>query len=153
MPQIRDRMKRDSVPVVANDRNDRQLATGQLAVIDNQVNVATGTIRYKATFENADETLWPGQFVSIRLELEVRRGVLTIPADAAQRGPDGTYAFVIDKGNIARKRAIKLGYATKETVIVDSGIEPGERVATDGQYRIEDGTRVEIVAGAAAASD
>jgi multidrug efflux system membrane fusion protein len=151
MPQIRDRMRKESVPVVATDRNDRQLATGQLAVIDNQVNVATGTIRYKATFDNAAETLWPGQFVSIRLEVEVRRGVVTIPADAVQRGPAGTYAFVIDKGNIAHKRPIKLGYATKEIAIVESGVEPGESVATDGQYRIEEGTKV--VTGAAAASD
>jgi multidrug efflux system membrane fusion protein len=153
MQQIRDRMTTDTVSVVAVDRNDRELATGKVAVIDNQVNVATGTIRYKATFENASERLWPGQFVTIRLELERRRNAVTIPADAVQRGPDGTYAFVIGTGNIARKRPIKIGYATKEAAIVDGGLEPGELVATDGQYRIEDGTWVEIVTRPAEANN
>ncbi|MFI5013941.1 MAG: efflux RND transporter periplasmic adaptor subunit [Hyphomicrobiales bacterium] len=143
--QIRDRMKAGAVSVIAQDRNDRELAVGKLAVIDNQVNVATGTIRYKATFENAAESLWPGQFVTIRLQLQVRRNVVTIPLAAMQRGPDDTYAFVIDKGNIVRRQPIKVSFANGEVAVIESGVQSGEQVATDGQYRIEAGTRVEIV--------
>jgi multidrug efflux system membrane fusion protein len=147
--QIRDRMKAGAVSVIAQDRNDHDLAVGKLAVIDNQVNVATGTIRYKATFDNTSENLWPGQFVTIRLQLEVRRDAVTIPAAAVQRGAEGTYAFVIDNSNIVRKRPIKIGFANRDVAVIDSGVQQGELVATDGQYRIEAGTRVEIVPQAA----
>ncbi|SEE16916.1 membrane fusion protein, multidrug efflux system [Rhizobiales bacterium GAS191] len=149
LPQIRDRMRAGAVSVVAQDHADRELAAGKLAVIDNQVNVATGTIRYKATFDNTSENLWPGQFVTIRLQLEVRRDAVTIPAAAVQRGAEGTYAFVIDNSNIVRKRPIKIGFANRDVAVIDSGVQQGELVATDGQYRIEAGTRVEIVPQAA----
>jgi multidrug efflux system membrane fusion protein len=151
--QIRDRMKAGAVSVVAQDHDDRELAAGRLAVIDNQVNAATGTIRYKATFDNTSENLWPGQFVTIRLQLEVRRDAVTIPVAAVQRGSEGTYAFVVDNANIVRKRPIKIGFANREVAVVESGVQPGERLATDGQYRIEAGTRVEIVPQAAQTLD
>src|SRR5215467_11021480 len=94
LPPVRARLKEGDVPVVAQDSNLVDLATGTLSVIDNQVNAATGTITYKATFANGDEVLWPGQFVNVRVELEVRRDVLALPVRAVQQGPDGPFVFV-----------------------------------------------------------
>jgi len=109
------------------------------------VNVATATVRYKATFDNTDEKLWPGQFVDVRLRLEVRRDAVTVPNTAIVRGPDGTYAFVIGAHNVVQKRSVKVGFSNSSLAVVDDGLEAGERVVTDGQYRIQAGTVVEIL--------
>ena len=142
--QIRARIT-SGIEVVALDRNDRELATGRLTVVDNQVSVTTGTVRYKATFENADEILWPGQFIGVQLHLDTRRGATTVPTSAVVRGPDGTYVFVIDKTNSVEKRPVKLGASTQILTVVDSGLQPGEHVVTDGQYRIQAGTHVNVL--------
>jgi multidrug efflux system membrane fusion protein len=145
LSSIRARLKAGDVPVTAQDSNGNDLATGRLAVIDNQVNVATSTVHYKATFDNADERLWPGQFVDVRLELEVRRGVAAVPNTAILHGPEGAYVFVIGANNVVRKRPVKVGFANSVVTVVDSGLEVGERVVIDGQYRIQAGTAVEIL--------
>jgi multidrug efflux system membrane fusion protein len=150
LPEVRARLKQGDVEVIAEGADGHALATGKLTVIDNQINATTATITYKANFENADEALWPGQFVNIRLLLQVRRHALTVPLTAVVRGPDGTYAFVVSPDRVAQKRPIKLGFANKTTAIVDSGLAAGDRVVTDGQYRIETGSRVEILAPPAA---
>ena len=134
------------------DRDDHELATGKLAVVDNQVNVATGTVRYKATFDNTNEALWPGQFVSIRLQIEVQHEALTVPKTAVLRGPEGTFVFVVTPAHVAAKRAVKAGFANKELSVIESGLEPGEQVVTDGQYRIQSGTLVNILPQAAQAT-
>jgi multidrug efflux system membrane fusion protein len=146
LPEVRARMKQGDIKVIAEDDKGRDLATGRLAVIDNQISAATATITYKATFDNADEALWPGQFVNVRLLLQVRRKVLTVPVTAVVRGPEGTYAFVIGSDRVAQKRPIEIGFTDKTIAIVDSGLAAGEQVVTDGQYRIEAGSRVEILA-------
>jgi multidrug efflux system membrane fusion protein len=144
LPEVRAQLKQGDVAVIAEDAGGRALATGKLAVIDNQISAATATIGYKATFDNADETLWPGQFVDIRVLLQVRRNVLTVPVTAVVRGPEGTYAFVIGADRMVQKRPIDLGFTNKTTAIVDRGLVAGEQVVTDGQYRIQAGSRVEI---------
>ena len=149
LPPVRARLKQGDVPVTAQDSNLVDLATGTLSVIDNQVNAATGTVTYKATFANGDEVLWPGQFVNVRVELEVRRDVLALPVRTVQQGPDGPFVFVVGPTRVVDKRSIKVGLLNKTTAIVDAGLQPGEIVVTDGQYRIQKGTAVDILANAA----
>ncbi|HKD29830.1 MAG TPA: efflux RND transporter periplasmic adaptor subunit [Xanthobacteraceae bacterium] len=149
LPPVRARLKQGDVPVTAQDSNLVDLSTGTLSVIDNQVNAATGTVTYKATFANGDEVLWPGQFVNVRVELEVRRDVLALPVRAVQQGPDGPFVFVVGPTRVVDKRTIKVGLLNKTTAIVDAGLQPGEIVVTDGQYRIQKGAQVDILANAA----
>jgi multidrug efflux system membrane fusion protein len=146
LPPVRTRSKDGDVPVLAQDSNLVDLATGTLTVIDNQVNAATGTITYKATFANSDGVLWPGQFVNVRVELDIRRDVLALPVRAVQQGPDGPFVFVVGPNRIVEKRPIKVGPLSKTIAIVDAGLQSGEMVVTDGQYRIQNGTTVEVLA-------
>jgi len=150
LAEVRARQRQGDVEVIAEGADGHELATGKLSVIDNQINATTATITYKATFQNADEGLWPGQFVNIRLLLQVRRHALTVPVTAVVRGPDGAYAFVVGADRAVEKRPIKLGFSNKTIAIVDSGLADGDRVVTDGQYRIEAGSRVEVLAPPAA---
>lgn len=145
LAEVRAGMKAAELPVVALDRSGNPLASGKLTVVDNQVNVATGTVRFKAVFQNIDETLWPGEFVGIRLQLDLRRNVVTIPLTAVLRGPEETYAFVIGHDRVVRKQPITVGFANTAIAIIDSGLEPGDQVVIDGQYRIQSGTPVTIV--------
>jgi multidrug efflux system membrane fusion protein len=151
--QVRARLKNGDVPVMAQDDNLVNLATGTLAVIDNQVNTATGTVIYKAAFTNGDEVLWPGQFVNVQVEVDVRRDVLALPVRAIQQGPDGPFVFIVASNNVVAKRPVKLGMLGKVTAIVDAGLQQGETVVTDGQYRIQSGTRVNILTSPAETRD
>jgi membrane fusion protein, multidrug efflux system len=150
---VRARLKKGDVPVTAQDDTLVNLATGRLAVIDNQVNTATGTVIYKATFTNDEEVLWPGQFVNVQVEVDVRRGVLALPVRAIQQGPDGPFVFIVEPNHVVAKRSVKVGLLGKVTAIVDAGLQQGEMVVTDGQYRIQSGTRVNILASPAEARD
>lgn len=143
---IRSKLKDGDVKVTAQDDNLVDLSTGTLTVIDNQVNVTTGTVTYKASFDNAGQVLWPGQFVNVRIELDIRRNVLAVPVTAVQHGPDGPFVFVVGQNRIVQKRPIKLGLLTKTAAIVDDGVQPGETVVTEGQYRIQNGTVVDVSA-------
>jgi multidrug efflux system membrane fusion protein len=152
LPQLRAGSKDADVTVTALDRDGHALATGVLAVIDNQINPATGTINYKAKFDNGDDVLWPGQFVNLRVQLAIRRNVIAVPVTALQQGPDGPYAFVVGGDRIVQKRPIKVGALNKTTAIIDDGLQPGEQIVTDGQYRIQAGSKVEAAEQAAAAA-
>jgi multidrug efflux system membrane fusion protein len=145
LPPIRDAMGQGDVKVTAQDGDGNILATGKLAVIDNQINPNTATINYKAIFENAAHALWPGQFVNVRVEIDIRRGVVAVPITVVQQGPSGPFAFVIGADRIVQKRMIKVGVMTKTTAVIESGLAPGERVVTDGQYRIQAGSLVETL--------
>jgi membrane fusion protein, multidrug efflux system len=153
LPPVRARLKAGDVPVTAQDSNLADLATGVLSVIDNQVNTATGTVTYKATFANGDEVLWPGQFVNVRVEIDIRHNVLALPVRAVQQGPDGPFVFVAGSNRVIVKRPVKVSLLSKVTAIVDAGLQPGEMVVTDGQYRIQSGTVVDILASPADAPD
>jgi membrane fusion protein, multidrug efflux system len=143
LPQLRAGSKTGDVTVTALDREGRVLANGVLAVIDNQINPATGAINYKAKFDNADDVLWPGQFVNLRIQLATRRNVIAVPVTAVQQGPDGSYAFVVGDDRTVQKRVLKVGARNKTTAIIDDGLQPGEQIVTDGQYRIEAGSKVQ----------
>jgi multidrug efflux system membrane fusion protein len=150
LPQIRGRLKNGDVGVTAQDSAGRQLATGKLAVIDNAINATTGTINYKAVFDNTEEVLWPGQFVNVRIQLEILRNVVAVPVTAVQYGPDGPYAFIVGADRKILKRPIKTGVVNKTSAVIVEGLAPGELVVTDGQYRIEAGSIVEVLATPAA---
>jgi multidrug efflux system membrane fusion protein len=146
LPQLRTASKDGEVAVTALDRDGQVLATGVLAVIDNQINPATGTINYKAKFDNVDDALWPGQFVNLRVQLAIRRNVIAVPVPAVQQGPDGPYAFVVGGDRVVQKRPLQVGVRNKTTAIIDGGLQAGEQIVTDGQYRIQAGRRVEVAA-------
>jgi multidrug efflux system membrane fusion protein len=149
LPRIRAGLKKGDVGVTAQDSNGRDLAAGKLSVIDNAINATTATINYKAIFDNTEEVLWPGQFVNVRVQLEVLRDVIVVPITAVQYGPDGPYAFIVGADRKVQKRAIKPGVMNKKSAVIEDGLQPGDLVVTDGQYRIETGSFVEVLADAA----
>jgi multidrug efflux system membrane fusion protein len=132
----------------ANDTS--QTLTGQLNFINNQVDTTTGTIQLKATFANSDRKLWPGEFMAVRLVLNVERDVLTIPAQAVMTGQAGTYVYVLNPDATARAQDVTIGRAADDYVVVEKGLAAGQRVVTDGQLRLVPGARVEIKTGGAA---
>jgi len=128
-----------------------QTMAGRLSFINNQVDTTTGTIVLKATFPNDDSRLWPGQFVTVRLILDVQRDVLTIPAQAVMTGQVGSFVFVVNADGSASTVPIAVGRAVNDDVVVDSGLVAGQTVVTDGQLRLTPGARVELKDSGAAA--
>jgi multidrug efflux system membrane fusion protein len=124
--------------------NTATLDEGALAVVDNEIDQTTGTIKLKATFPNNDLKLWPGKFVNARLVLTTRTGATVIPSSVVQRGPQGTYAYVIKPDKTAEMRPIKVGQTEANLAIVESGLKPGEDVVIDGQYKLQPGAHVQI---------
>jgi len=140
--------------VAAFDRgNTTPLGEGKLAVVDNEIDQATGTIKLKATFPNEDLKLWPGKFVNARLILTTKKGATVIPASVVQRGPQGTYAYVIKPDKTAEMRAIKVAQTENNQTVVDDGLKPGEDVVVDGQYKLQPGAHVEMTSPAAQTAD
>jgi membrane fusion protein, multidrug efflux system len=128
----------------------RVLSTGTLSLINNQVDVSSGTIRLKAIFENKDHALWPGLSVSTRLLVKTLKDAVVIPDDAVQHGADGLYTFVVDQDNKASLRKIRVSQTVDGRSVVDEGLTPGQRVITAGQYRVQAGS---LVSTAIAASE
>ena len=120
----------------------KQLAEGKLTLIDNAIDQATGTIHLKARFDNEDERLWPGQFVSLRVVLSTRRDVATVPSQTVQNGPNGNYAYVIKPDNTVERRDVEVASIQDGIAVVTKGLASGERVVIDGQYRLTNGARV-----------
>ena len=151
LDDVRDALTRGPVEVTAFDQDNRKtLGTGQLLLIDNQIDPATATIRLKAMFPNTDEKLWPGEFVNARLLVETRTAALTVPSTAIQRGPEGLFTWVVGDNKVAQPRKIEVGPATGEVTIITSGINEGERVVTDGQYKLQKDSPVSITNAAPA---
>ncbi|GAA4324792.1 MdtA/MuxA family multidrug efflux RND transporter periplasmic adaptor subunit [Pigmentiphaga soli] len=133
--------------VQAWDRADlHHIADGVLATVDNQIDTTTGTVKLKARFENKDESLFPNQFLNVRLHVRTLQGATVIPAAAVQRGTPGTYVYVVGDDGTVQMRVVKLGLLDGERIAVDEGLKPGERVVTDGLDRLRDGAKVEVVA-------
>ena len=129
--------------VLAVDRdNSTLLGEGKLAVIDNQIDTTTGTIRLKANFPNDDLRLWPGQFANARMLLSTRRNGLVVPASVIQRGPEGPYAFVIKNDQSVEVRPVKVAQIEKDEALIDEGLQLNERVVVDGQYKLQVGSHV-----------
>jgi multidrug efflux system membrane fusion protein len=144
LADVRAAMSSGTVPVIAFDQdNVRQLAAGKLLLVDNQIDQTTSTIRLKATFPNTDDLLWPGEFVHLRVQVDTRMGAVTIPAVALQRGPQGTFTWVIKPDNTAEQRPIDAALVNDEVAIVTKGLAADERVVVNGQYRLQAGSRVD----------
>lgn len=147
LDQIRTYQQKSPREVVAySGDNKKELAKGKLTLIDNTIDQATGTIHLKATYANADERLWPGEFVNVRVILRMRRGVPTVPSQTVQQGPDGDYAYVIRKDDTVERRNIEVAATEGGLAVVTKGLKPGEQVVVDGQFRLTNGTRVRIAA-------
>ncbi len=138
--QINSALAAGTVPVLAlSSDGTKVLAKGHLALVDNQVDQTSGTIRMKATFQNTDNALWPGLSVATRLLVDTKKNVLVAPNDAIQRGPNGLFAFVVGKDNKVAAHDIKVGdEGTAQTVVLE-GLANGDRVVTAGQYRLTEG--------------
>ncbi len=117
---------------------------GTLAFVDNAVDSATGTILLKGRFDNKDGMLWPGQFVTVTLQMEVDDGALVVPATAVIEGQDGAYVFVVKSDRTAEVRNVRVARPAGDLTVLDGGVEPGERVVTDGQLRLTAGAKVEV---------
>jgi membrane fusion protein, multidrug efflux system len=143
LPEIKAALASQPPKVIAlSTDGKRVLSTGTLSLINNQVDVASGTIRLKAIFENKDHALWPGQSVSTRLLVKTLKDAVVIPDDAIQRSSDGLYSFVVDQDNKANLRKIKVSQSVDGRSVVDEGLTPGQRVITAGQYRVQPGSLV-----------
>jgi multidrug efflux system membrane fusion protein len=131
--------------VLALDRgNTSTLDEGALAVVDNEIDPTTGTLKLKATFPNNELKLWPGKFVNARLILATRKDATVIPSSVVQRGPQGTYAYLIKPDKSVEMRPIKVVQTEGNLALVDEGLKPGELVVVDGQYKLQPGARVEL---------
>jgi multidrug efflux system membrane fusion protein len=131
--------------VAALDRGDAHVVAdgGVLKVIDNQIDASTGTFRLKSEFPNADNALWPGQFVNVRLKVRTVDGGLVIPAQAVQRGPDGDYVYLLQADNTVKMQPVKVAQEVGDSaVMIGSGLKEGERVVTEGQFRLKPGSKV-----------
>jgi membrane fusion protein, multidrug efflux system len=147
---VQSALKAGPVRIFAMSRDDnRQLAEGTLAVLDNEISQTTGTMRLKGTFPNQDHALWPGEFLNIRLLARTEPNVVTVPSGALQRGPDGYYAYVVKPDKTTETRPLKVGQVSGGVAIVDDGLAAGEQVVTAGQYRLQPGARVEANSPAA----
>jgi membrane fusion protein, multidrug efflux system len=130
------------VDVFSRD-NQTKLASGNLTTINNLVDPTTGTVKLKAVFDNHDELLWPNQFVNARLLLHVQKNALVIPSAAIQRGTQGTFVFVVGQDNTAQIKQVKIGVTDGNLIAVDSGLNVGDQVVTDGQDKLQGGSKVQ----------
>jgi multidrug efflux system membrane fusion protein len=146
LPLIRQQLASDKpLPVVALDRNQSvPLAEGVLTTLDNQIDISTGTLKLKARFTNSDKALFPNQFVNVRLLAQTLKQTLVIPANAVQRGTQGSFVYVLDANNHVHLRNIELGVTSGEHLQVLSGLEAGERVVTEGVDRLREDMQVKV---------
>ena len=133
-----------SVESISRD-GKTDLGSGVIGLVDNQIDQTTGTIRIKASFPNKENKLWPGDYVNARVLLQTRKNVITIPAAAVQRGPDGVFAYVIKADSTVEVRPLVLGEDTNGVTIVEKGLQAGERVTTNNQYRLQPNAHVQIL--------
>ena len=144
LPAITAALRTGDVPVEAWSSDGlTKLANGKLALFNNQVDTATGTIRLKAVYENRNHALWPGLSVSTKMRVATVATATTLPDDAVQHGPTGLFAFVVDESGHARQRGLKAGRSDSgRTQVLSGDLKPGERVIVAGQYKVQDGSLV-----------
>ncbi|AKP88061.1 efflux transporter periplasmic adaptor subunit [Achromobacter xylosoxidans] len=149
LPEVRAELAQGrTLAVEAYDRADtRRIASGTLETLDNQIDVTTGTLKLKARFDNQDDALFPNQFVNVRLHVLTRKGVTAIPTAAVQQGSAGAFVFLVQPDNTVQVRQVKLGAINNGMVAVNEGLQPGDRVVTEGTDRLRAGAKVEVVGG------
>ncbi|MGB2941200.1 MAG: MdtA/MuxA family multidrug efflux RND transporter periplasmic adaptor subunit [Candidatus Macondimonas sp.] len=150
LPSVLGRLRTASLPVTAFNRDQsRKLGQGQLVAVDNRINASTGMVRLKARFTNADEKLFPNQFVNARLLLSVARNAIVIPNGAILQGAQGHYVWVIGPEQTVSARPIQIGVSDQGLTAVTAGLSLGERVVVDGTEKLAEGKSVEIIEKAA----
>jgi multidrug efflux system membrane fusion protein len=151
LPYINEAQAAAPLKVIAITTDGKKpLAEGSLAVVNNQVDTTSGTIRLKAVFDNKDHALWPGQSVSTRLLVRTLKDATVVPDDAIQHSTDGLYAYVVNQDNKAELRKVKVSQSIDGRSVVDEGLTPGQQVITGGQFKVQPGT---LVSTAVASSD
>jgi multidrug efflux system membrane fusion protein len=136
-------LARGPVSATALSRDDREeLDQGTVALIDNEIDQTTGTIRVKATLPNKQRRLWPGEFVNVRVQTQLQRQVLTIPPSAVERGPDGLFAYLVQPDSTIAVAQLTTGAQTGDMVVVEKGLQAGDRVVTSNHYRLQPGSRI-----------
>ena len=135
---------RGRIPVRAAAAGDGPFEDGVLSLLENAVDTATGTVGLKAEFPNRSGLLWPGQFVTVQLELHVDADLLTVPSQSVVVGQSGSYVFVVQPGDSVRMQPVVTGRTVQDKTVIERGLEAGARVVTDGQSRLEPGAKVEI---------
>jgi membrane fusion protein, multidrug efflux system len=152
LPQVMAKMRQGTLAVEAFDRdNTTKLATGKLLTIDNQIDTTTGTYKLKATFDNSKNELFPNQFVNVHLLVDTRKNIVLVPTTAILRGAQGTYVFAVGSDNTVKVHNVTLAETTGGITGIASGLQAGEVVVTDGQDKLQDGSKVEPRQGNGAA--
>ena len=143
--QIREAMAKDKLSVLAfAESDDKQIAAGTLDLVDNAVDQTTGTFKLKAEFPNKDMALWPGEFVSAHLVLKVVKDGVVVPSAAIQAGQQGSFTYVVKDDSTVDMRPVDVLQTENNTALVGSGLKPGERVVTGGQFKLQQGSKVQI---------
>ncbi len=144
LPQVYDKLRKGvQLNVDAFDRdNTFKITSGKLLTIDNQIDPTTGTYKLKAVFNNQDNALFPNQFVNVHLLVDTRKNLTLIPVPAIQRGPQGTYVYLVGQGNVVNIRPITIAQTTGDTAGLSSGLTQGDVVVTDGQDKLQDGSKI-----------
>jgi multidrug efflux system membrane fusion protein len=151
LPQVTRAMDAGPVPTLAYSGDDKTLLdTGTLLTPDNSIDTSTGTIKLKATFPNAGNTLWPGQFVNVRVLVAVQKNVVTVPTPAVMHGPAGLYAYVVKPDATVARQDVTVGLDNGTTTVVTAGLSDGDTVVVAGQSRLQVGTKVAATAQTAA---
>jgi membrane fusion protein, multidrug efflux system len=138
----------NALKVSVLDKNDAHpiAAGGVLKVIDNQIDTTSGTFRLKSEFPNADNALWPGQFVNVQLLVNTVNGGLVIPAQAVGRGPDGDYVYLVQADSTVKMQPVVIaGEVGDSHVMIGSGLKAGEQVVTEGQFRLKPGSKIKAL--------
>jgi membrane fusion protein, multidrug efflux system len=139
--------------VEAYSQSGKLLAQGRLTLISNQVATTTGTIMLEGTFANRHERLWPGEFVAVHLVEFIRSNAITVPAEAIMTGPTGSYVYVIGSANKVSRVNLQVVATQANVAVIDKGLQAGEQVVTNGQYRLDNGVEVSVQAPKVAAAD
>ena len=146
--EVNKRAAAGALPVLAVGRDNAMvLGEGKLLVVDNQIDPNTGTMKLKATFPNENFSLWPGQFVNMRLLVNTVKDGIVVPASVVQRGPQGSYAYVIKPDLTVEMRPITVEQIESGVALINEGLAVGEKVVVDGQYKLQPGSKVEISGG------
>ena len=134
----------EPLEVDAYSQGGKLLEKGRLTIIDNQVNTGTGTVLMQGTFANADETLWPGEFVRAQLIVSIQKNVVTVPAQSVLAGPNGSYVYVIKADETVQRVGVDVSDRQGAIAVIGKGLSGGENVVVDGQYRLDDGVKVAV---------
>lgn len=143
LPEVQKTMEKGKLRVIAYGQNDRaRLDEGTLLLVDNVINQSSGSIQLKANFPNPKRTLWPGEFVNVQLILGQRHNGITVPLNALQQGASGALVYVVTPNGTVQQRAVTIDQTLKGRALIDTGLQPGDTVVTQGQYRLGDGVKV-----------